>query len=217
MFSRQNLVWACCTGILALSCGMLFGNSAVANDDGPEVEVSKLLNVVADKILSAHVDPPTRQQLYLGAIRGLYRSHNELLPTSVASEVSKANTPEQLQAVFDAHWQPFVEKNSFEKDNLTNIAAAGMVVLTVPGASFISPKAFRVQKQLRENQYVGVGIKIAYEGGYPVIKDPFIGGPAYMAGARTEDIILTIDGETDGQDDVFVNRSKRCEATRVLL
>jgi carboxyl-terminal processing protease len=77
----------------------------------------------------------------------------------------------------------------------------------------------RVEKQLSENRYVGIGIKLSMDGEKYVIQEPFAGGPAEKIGCRDGDAILTIDGNrTKGKTLAqIVNELRGAEGTNVSI
>jgi carboxyl-terminal processing protease len=66
-----------------------------------------------------------------------------------------------------------------------------------PGRAFVLPNTqLRVQEQVRDNRYVGIGIQITGNAKeqYPQIVLPFRRGAAHTAGAKSGDLMVEIDG-----------------------
>ena len=176
---------------------------------------------ISQQLSAESINPPVRQQLVLSAIRGMYLSVNRSTPRSVAAELSLCTGLDSLKDVFIEHWDALQADEHFQQEHCLQSAISAMIQDAAPGARFISPEESRVQKQLRENQYVGIGIQLAFREGRAIIADPFIGGPAQKAGARVGDKIMAVNGrDTKGRDlgnIVDMLRGEKGSSVTVLL
>lgn len=150
---------------------------------------------ISEVVLAKHINPPSRQQLFLQACRSVYRGAGQQVPAELSQKASQA-----------------VEQDEFAKLVNEAFAAAGDgeaaatkathdfyegLLHEIPGpVTRLSGKEYRVNESLRENRYVGIGIMLATAGSWPQIVKPFPGGPARKGGAKRMDLITSIDGVT---------------------
>ncbi|HEY0306898.1 MAG TPA: S41 family peptidase [Acidobacteriaceae bacterium] len=74
-----------------------------------------------------------------------------------------------------------------------------------PHSNFFDPKAFHDMREEQHGRYYGVGMTIQPQNNKIVVVAPFEGTPAYKAGIRPGDVIISIDGKaTDGMDSAAV-------------
>jgi len=74
-----------------------------------------------------------------------------------------------------------------------------------PHSNFFDPKAFHDMREEQHGHYYGVGMTIQPQNNKIVVVAPFEGTPAYKAGIRPGDVIISIDGKsTDGMDSAAV-------------
>ncbi len=159
----------------------------------------RTLETISTTISEKHIAPSTIQQQFLSATRALYTLAEQNPPADLATRFSNAR-PEEFRDLFSEGWK--VASSSTNGEVCLQVAAMGMVRSSgIPQGRFLSAKDHRVAKSLKENQYVGIGIRLAMRDNLPIIDLPFYGGAAKNAGARPNDIILKIDGEsTEGWD-----------------
>src|SRR5437868_9262072 len=76
-------------------------------------------------------------------------------------------------------------------------AMDGMIGKLDPYSGYTSPDEFHQFQQQLEGEFVGVGIVVNHdaENGRLNVAEAFIGKPAYLAGIRAGDAIVTIDGK----------------------
>jgi carboxyl-terminal processing protease len=78
-------------------------------------------------------------------------------------------------------------------------AIPGMLRTLDPHSNFFDPKDYQLLREEQKSRYYGVGMTVRARGGKTVVDYPFLGSPAYKAGLRPGDIILSVnDKPTDG-------------------
>jgi carboxyl-terminal processing protease len=74
-------------------------------------------------------------------------------------------------------------------------AIPGMLHSLDPHSNFFDPKQYTLLKEEEQGKYYGVGMTVAPRENFTVVVAPFVGSPAYKAGIRPGDAILTIEGK----------------------
>jgi len=78
-------------------------------------------------------------------------------------------------------------------------AIPGMLRTLDPHSNFFDPKDYQMLRDEQKGTYFGVGMTVSSRNGKTVILAPFPGSPAYKAGLRPGDIIVTVnDRSTEG-------------------
>ena len=98
-----------------------------------------------------------------------------------------------------------VERNYAEPVDTDKViyegAIPGMLRVLDPHSNFFDPKQYALFKEEQQGKYYGVGMTVQSRDNQTVVLSPFVGSPAYKAGIRPGDEILTVDGKsTEGMD-----------------
>ena len=142
--------------------------------------------------------PVTKQQLYTEIARAFYTTQNLKAPVELHRAASELNQDKQFREFLTATWAAArLGDTSFAEDEgYPDLICQTVIDRLCPGVSFVPPKQSRVNKQLAENQYVGIGIRVRFDEGRAIIDEPFPGGAARQAGAVPGDRILEVDGKS---------------------
>lgn len=92
-----------------------------------------------------------------------------------------------------------------DRRELIDGAIQGMLGKLDRHSNYIPPSNVDNFKSRVENEFGGIGIRLKNDGGKPTVITPMFGSPAYKAGIRPGDIIVSIDDQmTDGKssDDI---------------
>ena len=172
--------------------------------------------------MERHVRPPAKQQMMLATAQGIYSAFEKQAPQGLAQRVSLLHTDAQFKELLDDVWQDAVGDSpvhelSWETSRSTMLTS--LIKSFEPRARLIDAKALRVEKQLAENRYVGIGIQVAWNEPYCEITEPFVGGAARNAGSRAGDLILEIDGRACKGKNLgqIIDELRGEEGTRVVV
>jgi carboxyl-terminal processing protease len=148
---------------------------------------------LSDLVLENHIDPPTRQEMFLGGIRALYGEGAP--PADLSRKVSGLATEEQFAAFLKDHWPTAVAENAPPSQTAETFLRGALT--RVSGQPFLmSPSVAKGVEAVAANRYVGTGIQITVNAkeNLTQIVNPFANGPARKAGARPGDLIMEVDG-----------------------
>jgi C-terminal peptidase prc len=209
----------CCVGKLpALGISPQAPQKLSENDIGL---VAHRLWVLSDIVLENHVDPPARQEMLLGGIRGLLKETGLSQPFGLSRRISTLTTEDHFKNILSE----FVNKAPAAKVGKREQVEAAMVeelLASVPGPARLVPaEEIRSQEVISGNRYVGTGIQIRYDSKeqYTQIVNPFRRGPARRAGAKPGDLIVEVDGVDMKQTGVqkMVQTLRGPEGTHVTM
>lgn len=151
------------------------------------------------------MQPVVKQQFALEVARAFYATTSRNAPGSLRHEIAEINTDTEIEKWLAKHWEAsgldaFATRTTMTFP-LQDMIASRLLQKLEPGSRYVSTKSNRVAKQLAENQYVGIGIRVRWVDGKAMIDEPFPGGAAYKAGSIPGDFILEVDGKSmDGLD-----------------
>ena len=140
-------------------------------------------------------------------------------PAAAAAEALGGDT-ELIRLFADTLGQ--VEKNyvqPVDRRELLEAAIRGMLTKLDPHSSYISPAELDRFKTSVENEFGGIGVTVAQEGGQLTVVSPILGSPAYKSGIRGGDWLTEIDGQatTGWSIDEAVRRVKGKIGTTVKV
>lgn len=118
-------------------------------------------------------------------------------PAPEKKSPSKDDTYEMFKVLADTLDQ--VERNyvkPVDRRELFEAAIQGILSKLDPHSSYISPEELGQFRASVENEFGGVGIQIAIDGGTLLVVSPLYGTPAYRAGIVPGDRIIEIEGKS---------------------
>ena len=206
MSSRSGANWLASAVVFLLSIPALAEPPAQsvsdADDRVPFESLAREAQRITDAVLSHHIDPPTRQEMWLAGTKALLANAGVEHSGGVSAEISRLTTAEQFAAFLKHLWAKEVVIPGHRSTHVkTQSFVDGMLGIIPGGATFISPKELAVQEQIQGNRYIGTGIALSFdeEQKYPRIQSVIPGGPMERAGGRDGDLILKID-DRDAQN-----------------
>ncbi len=142
------------------------------------------------------LDAPVRQQMMLRTAQVFYQMGEKKAPAELRTEIAQLTTQDEFRQCIGKHWHQSGVSSWFEDTRHLDTLARMLLRKLQPQADFISAKEHRVRNQIKDNQYVGIGIQIRWESNLAMIDVAFPGGAAQQAGAKTGDLILKVDGQS---------------------
>lgn len=85
---------------------------------------------------------------------------------------------------------------NLSRREIVDAAIQGILEKLDPYSSYISPEEMARFRDDVEHKFGGIGIQISVENGELVVLSPLVGSPAYRAGLRAGDRIVSIEGES---------------------
>jgi carboxyl-terminal processing protease len=116
----------------------------------------------------------------------------------VASAASEDDIRNSLRAFTKAY--NVVEENFADPVNPDKAvykgAIPGMLRTLDPHSNFFDPRDFQLLREDQKGHYYGVGMTVAERNKKTIVIMPFTGSPAYKAGIRPGDVIMTVNDKT---------------------
>jgi carboxyl-terminal processing protease len=127
---------------------------------------------------------------------------------SVASAASAdddiRNSMKAFTKVYSTVEQNFADPLNADK-SIYKGAIPGMLRTLDPHSNFFDPKDLENLREEQRGHYYGVGMQVVGRNGKTIVVAPFVGSPAYKAGLRPNDVIVTVNGTpTDNLDSTHV-------------
>jgi carboxyl-terminal processing protease len=166
-----------------------------ASDPSPPPDLAKKAWAISEAVLDRHLDPPTRQQLFLGGIKAAYKTAGAEVPPGLGRLASEASSVEGLAATLAATWPR--PKDGTPDDAAVAAAFVDGMLAEVPGeASFVPPQDIRVMEQMAGNRYVGVHIAVDIDAASKCVRISQVmpDGPAHHAGLKNGDLFEAVEG-----------------------
>ncbi len=170
MFSRTWANWASAVVVLSLlASGVLAEPPAesISDNEGRIAfeTLARTAQSITEAVLAHHVDPPTRQEMWLAGTKAMLAKAGVVHHAALSSEISQLTTAESSSAVLS-------DKRSLHEGNGTRFQKAEVGVCTTSrpfidvmlwihswAATFVSQKEQIVQEQFQGNRYIGTGIE----------------------------------------------------------
>ncbi len=116
------------------------------------------------------------------------------------SQTENVNVYDKLKPFFESLY--YVEKEFYEKDKIdyeriVDQSVRGMLSgLDDQFSYYLTPEDVNESDIEQDAKYGGIGTNVTYDAFYKVIRvvSPMYGSPAYKAGIKADDLIMTIDG-----------------------
>jgi len=106
-----------------------------------------------------------------------------------------------------------------EPEQLVNGALKGMTRTLDPYSQYLDAKAFANLRTTTQGQFGGIGVVVSVRDNYPTVISPIEGSPASLAGMRSGDQIVKIDGKSAAglSIDDAADRLRGPEGTQVTV
>jgi carboxyl-terminal processing protease len=144
---------------------------------------------------------------------------------SASDESTLRDSLKSFTSVYSVVEQNYAEKMDEDRTDkaIYDGAIPGMLHVLDPHSNFYDPKAYAAMREEQHGRYYGVGMTIQpqlVDGTLKIfVLYPFEGTPAYKAGIKPGDMVISVDGKpTDGLDSTAVaNMLKGPRGTHVLV
>jgi C-terminal peptidase prc len=170
--------------------------SAAATKEEP-ADVARRVWAILEVVRHNHVEPPPRQQMVLGAARGLLKAADVAPPDDLPRRAADVADEGQLRAFLREIWPGGRPGKTPEDEKLEAGLLEGLLA-SIPGKPDLVPAdILKGLEQGAANRYMGVGIQIGINEAekVPQITIPIRRGPARRAGAKPGDLLLEVNGK----------------------
>ena len=193
--------------------------------------VADVVLEVCDLILEEHIDPPAKQQMVLAAAKAAFAYEQtqadaagdagEVREPKIrrpGRDVSKLGTDEEIEQFLMRCFDE-IGVSEASHPSLANRLIETVLMAAPGGGQLTLAPEVKVETQLAENRYVGIGIALSQASGRPHITKCFYGGSGFNSGVRTNDLILKIDGVDTANKELreIVEQLRGEEGTEVML
>ena len=122
-----------------------------------------------------------------------------------------------LAEVLERVKENYVEEKDDEE--LMEAAIRGMLKGLDDHSTYMDPEEYRQMRESTSGRFGGVGLEVSSEDGRIQVVSPIEGSPAYRAGIRSGDVIISVDGESleDASLDTAVNKMRGEIGTEVRI
>src|SRR5262245_6372377 len=165
-------------------------------DEASGEALAREVQTLIDAILQHHIDPPTRQELWLAGARAVVTMVGVGPYPVLSADVSGLSNSSDFAQFAKRLWlNESIQKQEKSVEAFRQNFIDGVLAAVPGGAQLIARKDLAVQEQLAGNRYVGTGIALSFdvEKKYPRIETVIPGGPMERAGGRSGDWMLKID------------------------
>jgi len=130
-------------------------------------------------------------------IAGVFLPTLHVSAATAGPEEDVKSSIKDFTKVYEVVEDNFADKVTSDK-GIYKGAIPGMLRTLDPHSNFFDPKDFKSLRDDQSGHYYGVGMTVAPRNGKTIIVAPFGGSPAYKAGLRPGDVIITVnDKKTD--------------------
>jgi carboxyl-terminal processing protease len=177
----------------------IMNDTVVARDDADTF--AKRVLRVGRYVQEEYVKPVKLSEMTASAIKGLYRTCEEKLPRDIQQRLDKlqGDNEAELQTLLADVRQHLGNRTELKGSKAVDVALNWMLHSLDQHSSYIDPETLdKVRIQL-EQEFIGVGIRIEpdYQRELVRISTPILGSPAYKAGIKSGDHLVSITNYVD--------------------